>query len=310
MTRDTRGRFPLGQRQIRIQFQGANDVLELHYQLYEHPLINRWLTLVQLSGFCDGKIGGVNFSGQLLDDEEFLVNSLNVLILKINTHLKKLQLDDLIIEHTVHRGVPQQILNELHRYFELHAYDDRFKEPLQNTFRLLNLFIHRMENFSDNKKNNCVLIEVTPAEWNFLPLEADDYQLFSADWVWGQLLLNYCMLGVPTLQAFLNKADPKPQSAFSAGVYLSFVDDNQFNQMEELKAWLQERQMDPDDPQCAIGYIPLGEMVFPKISSDTNARIEFLKKFKTYSQVLKFEIDPPVNRIDIGPSRQIPKGKY
>jgi hypothetical protein len=167
-----------------------------------------------------------------------------------------------------------------------------------------------MENFSDGKINNCVLIEVTPAKWDLLPLLKNDYQLFDMNWKWGELLLNYCMLGVPTMQSFLNDSIPKPQSCFSAGVYLSFVDDKEFDQIEALHNWLESKKMDPKNPECAIGYIPLGRIMDPQIPINEEDRIKFLLQFKEYNQLVKVEYIGSNDFIKVVPSLETPMGIY
>jgi hypothetical protein len=300
--------LPLSNKKIRIHFSDENntDNIILTYHLYESQILERWWSLLDLSEFTKGKFGATNFAGQLLDDEEYLVTTLNYFILKINTFVLQNHMPEFEIPYTIEKGVSQKILNDIHRFFEINAHDPRLKEPLKNTFRLLNLFIHRMENFSDHKKNDCVLIEIAPADWRYLPLCENDFSLFDLDWKWGQLLLNYCHLGVPTAQAYLNKSIPKPQSCFSAGMYLSFVDDSPFIITDELNSWLIQNGLDPMDPKCALGYIPLGILVEPEIPQIQSERIQFLLKFKKCNKLKKIELLGEQSFIKISPTQQIP----
>ncbi len=285
-------KHPLSGKELNVIFgaKDSDDELTLRYQLYDHPLIDRWLALWKMSDFNSGVVGATNFAGQIIDDEDFIVSTLNALILKINRHLLSVNRTELILDVVIERGVSQKVLNDLHLYFETYSLDEQLRDPLKNTFRLLNLFIHRMENFSDGKKNNCLVIEVSPARTIYLKLEEQDYQLFNKEWVWGELLLNYATLGVPTFAAFLNNSIPTPQRRFSAGVQISFVEHSDFNQQDQLNDWLEKNNLPINDSTNSIGFIPLGILIDPITASDEWQKINFLKQFKKFNKIKKIQL--------------------
>ena len=291
----------LSNKKLKIVFgtKNTDEILTLDYALYNHDLIDRWIALWKLSEFEKGVIGATNYSGQIIDNEDFVISALNALIMKINKYVVSINRSDLIIHDILSRSVSQKILNNLHRYFEIHSFDLELRDPLKNTFRLLNLFIHRMENFSDGKKNNCLIIEVSPAETIYLKLNEQDFKLFDRDWVWGELLLNYATLGVPTLVAFQNDSTPTPQRRFSAGVQLSFVEDFEFLEQEKLNQWLIRNSLKIDDPKNSVGFIPLGILTNPQINEDEESRINFLLHFKHFTKIKKMELTGETTFLDI-----------
>ncbi|NOT79099.1 MAG: hypothetical protein HOP07_08860 [Bacteriovoracaceae bacterium] len=303
-----RSEYKLGEKSLTIHFgnQNPGDEFILTYQLYDHSLNERWWALLELSMFDQGVFGTIGFMGQILDDEELIVTTLNYYILKINSFVKKHNYPELIIEHTIEKGVAQNILNELHRYFEIYSIDERLEKPLRNTFKFLNIFIHKMENFSDGKKNNCVIIDVSPVELQFLPILTDEFKLISPDWHWGELCLNYSQLGVPTLQAFLNNSKPRPQSYFSSAMYLTFVDDSPFERYDELSKWLITKNLSLNDPKSAIGYILLGKLMTPTIPVTDDERISFLLNFKKYNTIKKIDFNGKSSQLKILPVQFVP----
>ena len=165
-----------------------------------------------------------------------------------------------------------------------------------------------MENFSDGKKNNCVIVDISPVQLQLLPLLDEEFKLFSPDWHWGELCLNYSQLGVPTLQAFINKSKPRPQNHFSSAMYLTFVDDSPFDNYDELSKWLKTVNLSLDNPRSAIGYVPLGKLVLPSIPSTAQDKVSFLLNFKKYNSIKKIEFNGEPSNLKISPIRSIPHG--
>jgi hypothetical protein len=301
------------EKKIRIHFanKDCTKKLALTFQLYDHRLIDRWLALYLDSGLNIKKFGQVNFTGQILENEEQIIAILNALILKINTYFSKNNINDLSIDCQISRNVEQKTLNDLHRFFEVHFNDKRFHADLRNTFNMLNLFIHKMENFSDSKKNKCVNIDINPLNSKYLKFELEDFLLFDPNWRWGELILNYGLRGVPTLLAFQNDSIPRPQGCFNGGCTISFVEDTPFTRHEDLGPWLIKNNLNLNDPECALGNITLGNLIDPIIPKDELARLNFLLQFKEINNLVQMEyIGSSDDLISISASDHEILGKY
>jgi hypothetical protein len=163
------------------------------------------------------------FFGQLLDDENFLVPALNECIDQVNRFVQDSGWPEMVIPLKVVHGGPQSVLSELHGYFEKYCHDPRFQTDLRETLLLINIYIHRLEAFATGEKSTSAHIEVLPIPTRYLPLEAEDYHLFTPDWAWGELYLTYGITGVPKISGFWHNSDPRPQHCMSQGMLLGFL---------------------------------------------------------------------------------------
>lgn len=285
-------KFSFSGREVHIHFlnEKTGEKFVLEYQLYNHPFNERWWGMLTESGFDQGVFGSFNFAGQPFDDEDLIVTMLNAVIMKMNLFSEMNGRADLITPHSVEKGVSQKVLNELHDHYEKCMKLEDFFRPVLNSVKMLNLFIHRMESFSDGKKNNCGIIDITAVAYGKKALLDEDYRLFSADWIWGQLTLSYCLLGVPTLQAFLNQSTPVPQDKYSAGMIMTFVDDSPFTRLDEFRSWAVSVGLNPDDPRIALGYLPLGMMKnIPTTTEDKERFLSRLGQHKKIEKVIQVE---------------------
>jgi hypothetical protein len=284
-----RMKFPFSNRKIHIHFKNneTKETCILDYQIYSHSFAGRWWNVALESGFSEGRFGGINFSGQPFDNEDDVVVTLNALIMKINSFLMINKREDILIHHLVEKKVKQSVLNELHLFFE--KYDpDKFFYPIKNTLRMLNFFIHKMESFSDGKINDCGIIDIASLKFENCDFESEDWQLFTMDWIWGQLYLSYTQVGVPTAQAYKNNSIPVPQDHYSAGILLSFVNDSEFDEQNKFNEWALSAGLNPADPKIAAGYIPLGMLMNTPVNNDE--KLEFLKNLGKFKSLQKIEL--------------------
>jgi hypothetical protein len=285
-------KFDFDDKKIRIHFinDNNNNKLIIDCQLYKHRLTERWWALmhhlapqtkIQEDGF---------FFGQLLDDEDYLVKELNNIIETVNTFIKKNGYHELEIPLRATKDCPQDILNELHVYFEKYCHDPRLEPHLRGPLSLMNIFIHRLEVFDEGKKNNRAHIEILPDPTRYLVFENEDYDLFTTDWTWGGLYLTYGITGVPTIGAFYSKSEARPQHCMSQGMFLAFFGDSTFDRTQELHDWMRSRGMDPSDKRWAVGYLPLGLMVSPDMPTSEEDRIQLLLQLGKHRKIEKFEL--------------------
>lgn len=302
-------KFDFDDKKIRIHFinDNNNNKLIIDCQLYKHRLTERWWALmhhlapqtkIQEDGF---------FFGQLLDDEDYLVKELNNIVETVNTFIKKNGYHELEIPLRATKDCPQDILNELHVYFEKYCHDPRLEPHLRGPLSLMNIFIHRLEVFDEGKKNNRAHIEILPDPTRYLVFENEDYDLFTTDWTWGGLYLTYGITGVPTIGAFYSKSEARPQHCMSQGMFLAFFGDSTFDRTQELHEWMTSRGMDPEDKRWAVGYLPLGLMSYPDLPISDEDRIQLLLKLGQHRKIEKFELIGPKPSVEVEPLLTFPE---
>lgn len=151
----------------------------------------------------------------------------------------------------------------------------------------LNVLIHRYESVGVSSNHGHIDVLFVPVKRkNF---SDEDYKFFSCNNNYGGLYLTYGVTGVPPLDAFQMRSAsvPVPQSNYTTGVRLSFIQTREFNQRDELKAWFKEKyNWDGDDPKLALGYIQLGQ-----IQTDLSEK-EIIEKITEHRFVHSVELRP------------------
>ena len=151
----------------------------------------------------------------------------------------------------------------------------------------LNVLIHRYESLGISANHGHIDVLFVPVKRkNF---SDDDYQYFSCNNNYGGLYLAYGVTGVPPLDAFQMRSAsmPVPQSNYTPGMRLSFIQTKKFTQKEQLKAWYKEKyNWDTEDPKLALGYIQLGQ-----IQTDLNEQ-EIIEKITAHRFIHSVEIRP------------------
>lgn len=295
-------RYPLSDLRIRYHFMNENgQAMPLTYRLYDHRLLSRWWGLMHALSPSSYIHENGFFFGQLLDDQDFLIPALNECIDKVNGFVMANNLPQLKIPIVIKKPCPQSVLSELHCYFERYMEDPFLQGPLREPLLLMNIYIHRLESFADGARSESAHIEVLPIKTAYLPFENADYKLFTADWRWGELYLTYGITGVPTLNGFWNNSAIRPQHCMSQGMLLGFFGDQKFDNYEALHAWMRERGMDPADLRWALGYLPLGILEDPAVSTDQSERVDFLLKLGKHRKVERFELLGPAPAVPCNP---------
>lgn len=151
----------------------------------------------------------------------------------------------------------------------------------------LNVLIHRYESIGVSPNHGHIDVLFVPVKRkNF---SDEDYKFFSCNTFYGGLYLTYGVTGVPPFDAFQlrSASKPVPQSNYTTGIRLSFIQTREFTQKEELRNWLKEKHnWDANDPKLALGYIQLGQ-----IQTDLSEQ-EILEKIAEHRFVHSAELRP------------------
>lgn len=256
-----RENFKLSKNVLTVIFKNVEgQKAELNYRLYDHPPARKFLSLASQTVELRMPIqqDGV-FFGNALNDRETLIRLLDSQIEFHNDYCISKDYQNFLFPFKTDNPLTQDRLSRLHEYFEKSADHEYFSsyEPARSNLLSINLNIHLLESCLDPNSSNSH-IEVLPNDPIRVPLEDEDYPWFSPDNVWGELTLTYGITGVPTLNSLYSKSKPTPQDSISNGVFLSFFENYNFNQHQELKEWLSTFGLDSQDPKSSVGYIPLG----------------------------------------------------
>lgn len=278
---------------ITIYFRNdEGDSFQLKYQLFESPLLSRWLEIMKMSEGLTIE-GGGHFFGRGFSDAHELERVLNECIKVVNTHAMKTQNPELMITMTAKVPMTSTFLNDLHAEFERLEAMRINSDAVRNALTLMNISIHQAEQFAYESPNGSDHIQVITVPGIKKPLEDEDYKLFDADYRFGEMYMTYGITGVPTKDAYINRAEPTPQNVYSNGVYLCFFKDSPFLEREGLESWLKSKGLDPADPKLAIGYIPLGKIISPHIETPEDV-LPILKRYNKITEYKVSEEDLPV----------------
>ena len=262
-------------RGIKVTLQGENspEPVTLEYHLFDHSVADKWYqnvkTVEQKRGLHPTTDG--EFFGAPLWPKEQLVKDFERVITTINS------LKGTVVETDLSRDIPQEELNRLHTIFEKLAHtpeyvDDARAPEVHKAVLDLNLTIHRYECHRE-EGNMGYHIEILFVPGQECDLAPEDYEYFTPCRKFGHLYLTYGQVGVPPLAAFHSDTLDKlnPQRVITAGSFLNFSPDIDYDQndWEKMGTFLkQNHQLDIEDPQLAIGYVPLGKLVGRELNQD------------------------------------------
>ena len=281
---------PLSHDRIRINFSNDDDTsnYSIDYCLYDHSVASRWLGLMKETlRFGNDIVDNGIYFGSAVNDKKQLIKKLNNIVETHNRYCDQRSHPECKIPVKADDSVTQDLLNILHGYFEIYAEDPRFSDEPGSKYNLqdMNLYIHRLEScIKDATRDSHV--EILPKNVLRLQFEHEDYKLFSPDTIWGQLVLTYGITGVPTINAFWNNSEPTPQNSLMNGMLLAFWSDVQFDRHEELKKWLETKGLDINNPEIALGYLPLGLMV----GIENCDKDEVLRQISLHPKVVSYNI--------------------
>lgn len=195
-------------------------------------------------------------------------------------------------EHAANIYLPDELLSSEHNQ------SLQKKEPKCSDLNLLafhlnnvNNSIHALESalrLSDTQFNayfSTYLRDMTKVNPS-IPLETDDYQKFTLEGRFGNLLLGYGTTGKNLfhvfkdndLDFFRNGNKPSPQRAITTNILAWFSDDvNHDQELERYLNWyknnkLLDEKIELTDPMNSIGYIKIGQQVLPPLLKDKSRK--------------------------------------
>ncbi len=182
-------------------------------------------------------------------------------------------------EHAANRFLPNQLLSSDHNN-AIEKLPPKCDDLELLAFHLnnINSKIHTLEFAVDLDKSKkrayfSIFLRDMLNDTRSLPLNEEDYKLFSLDACFGDLMLGYGTTGKNLHHIYLNKDinffkqgnRPSPQSAITTNI-LGWFSENQKHseQIIYLNDWLSENfeeKFDIYNPKAAIGYIRLGKLL-------------------------------------------------
>lgn len=185
-----------------------NDSISVSFRLRDHSFIYRWIERVETAQAQYPIDDPARFYG-FGSYENQVTDAIN----RINNCVTVINLYKPVISRTLTDINDQDTLNYLHHIFELYhglldEQQDSFWTDAPDTVRQaladLNVCVHRCEYISRGAKPRHVIT------WYGLPkdklLNINDYKLFTDNWKFGTVMLNYVEIG-KTLHDFANDND-------------------------------------------------------------------------------------------------------
>lgn len=218
------------------------------------------------------------------------------------------------------------ILNRLHNHFEvlqgtvgsLSQYYKAADYETKYAIRQLNILCHEMETLilSQQKQKHCVEWS-RPSQittWLHAPryeLKDEHKELFlqnGYDRRFGQVYMHWAQIGKTLFEVFRDEGAPKLDNTVCDAItelkyYSGEFDiewarditlDNNYNwhneQHEEFKQWLLDNNLDPQDKNLSLGYLPIGEVDLVR-SFGTTDMINIWEKLSSHLDIYQISVD-------------------
>jgi len=310
--------------------QSLEDQISLFYKLYAKPISDKYffsikemeernVPLIDRDRFY-------HFPG-CYKNKKWVEENINLCIRLIN----EFKAD--AIPHKVEGEICQDLLNKLHHYFELYRGSilkpGKFylsaPENVQKALNDFNLLIHRYESliFMEEIWRK---YQVTCPQGVFCyetdkrirkPMSDEDFSEFTYDNVFGSIILNYCELGKPILDAFhdrdthVGNENIRPLQYYSGDAMINFsktttrsLPGKIFRSFfrahpKGLKKWwkynyhrVENLTPDINNPRNALGFIVLGELdrsKAPLTNLSDSEVVELISKYLYFQSVHALE---------------------
>jgi len=214
-------------------------------------------------------------------DNEYFANKLNEQIDIINSFYPDM------ITLRADPNMDQQTMNTMHVFFE--KLRGPIEEPLEwyvhapsevkKAIERLNLLTHEYE-YGElykewNNYSNAMIVGTYDNRPRF-ELKDKEYNLFTYRFMFGEVYINYCVVGKPVLDVFLNQDDVvgdnniRPQHHWSADWMIKFgepLPEEMISEMEnQFESWFTEKEQFFNSlgiergPKLALGQIPVANL--------------------------------------------------
>jgi hypothetical protein len=249
-------------------------ITTLSYELYDNPIVSRWMKMTKFSIDENYKIKS-RFTNKDMDNIAYLISEINNIIKIINENYDK----ELPIFKSV-ESLDISILNYLHEEFEV--YGDRRDELIQKSnwcktlhesFLKLNECIHIIESALHNEKNDfpnyTSLYDFLPAGLHE-PITEIDKLFLETKFKWGGLYCGYntlgkdwCAISMDNDLDVLKRNQVRPQRRFAAETWLNFGSDMHATDIKHVfHKWYTTLN---DDDKSLVPLYNLNEMTFGRL---------------------------------------------
>lgn len=199
---------------------------EIFFDLYLNDISQRWFSELKKNYEIYEDDRFTNWPNSY-KTEEWFIDNLNHQIDIVNSY-------ENIIDQKMYLNSDQETMNILHKHFEdlrghIEVGTDWFNSSpanIKHAVEKFNILIHEYESYKKNSKiqikHPYSSIVCTFKNKVRNPLLVEDYKNFTYKWKFGEVYINYCEVGKPPLDVFVDKDDRvgeeavRPQTHFSA----------------------------------------------------------------------------------------------
>jgi len=222
-------------------------------------------------------------------------SSKNSLIQEMNTRIDTINQWKPCIPYKLDTGVNQEILNNLHKYYEdIKGGCLNVPSNVKQALEEYNILIHGTEHML-NTTTSFPRIVITFQDTVRQALEPSDYDNFELDVKFGQVYVNYCELGKQLWDVFKDRDKQldgdhiRPLKWYSPDMHMFFRDSNRKRSLPEFWNWFDRNQEKlnslgfyKQDKKLALGYIPVAKI---KTDLDNQTLIETIAQFNQVNRV-------------------------
>ena len=282
-----------------VEFEENNNKLVLEFIVYETPIGIKWAEELkaQLQRTTELRENDRLYHFGNNWPTEKIVSKLNNCIQSINEWRET-------IPYKLDIPIDQEILNNLHKYFEemrggVLSPEKFWLEAPENIkihIRDYNVLIHRLE----DKQNNLIpkpRIVITFKDRPRHLLSDNDFNYFSKDINFGEVYVNYCEVGKPLCDVFKDDDDVvsdhniRPLKYYSSDMSIYFITGSLNSRMGLFNQWWHRNEnylnslgFYKGDKKLAIGQLPVAKMVKDPVLTN-QYYIEEISKYNTISKV-------------------------
>jgi hypothetical protein len=242
-------------------------------------------------------------------DKNYFVSMLNKQIDIVNRYYPN------TIDTKVEENPNQETMNYLHTFFEklrgpIGEESDWFKSATteaQDAICQFNIIIHEYEHYSFNEEmlpltnHPYATIVGTYKDRPRYELTDNDYELFTFNWRFGTVYINYCEVGKPLLDVFKDQDEVvgdnniKPLKYYSADWQIKFGPDTldwvYAQRFEEFKQWFNRKSNYFNQlgiswgTKMSLGMIPVAQLNIQDSNLKNLSKIEIVKKLSPFQTI-------------------------
>ena len=282
-----------------VEFEENNNKLVLEFIVYETPIGVKWAE---------------ELKAQLLRTEELFENDrlynfgnnwpTEKIVSKLNNCIQSINEWKEFIPYKLDIPVNQEILNQLHKYFEdmrggVLSPGEFWNEDTKNIKKCIsdyNVLIHRLE----DKQNNLIARPRIVITFKSRPrhlLNDNDFDYFSKNINFGEVYVNYCEVGKPLWDVFkdddniVGEHNIRPLKYYSSDMSIYFTTGSMNSKMHLFDQWWHRNEnflnslgFYKGDKKLAIGLLPVAKLVKDP-TFNNQYYIDEISKYNTISKV-------------------------